>query len=134
MRVADRVRRCLVLAALLSAGCDKRPREYGVSVFSTDTLPVTFTVTLTGSLALGLRSEGFQMQPDKSLLLKTPAEMVVQRGDGTARIVAVSGGRLAVQPLGVSADSADTATVEGHVVMLAKPPERRIVKLTAERP
>ena len=124
----------LLLFAGLTSACEGRKPEYGVSVFSTDTLPVTFTVTLTGSLALGLRSEGFHMRPDKSLVLTTPAELVVQRGDGTARIESLQGGRLAVQPLGVSADSADTSAVEGRVVMLVKPPERRVVTLTAEKP
>jgi hypothetical protein len=122
-----------VAAASLVSACD-RPPEYGVSVFSTDTVPATFTVTLTGTLALGLRSDGFKAMPDKSLQLTTPAQMLVQRGDGSARIISIKGARLAVQPLGVTDSSADTATVEGHVVMLVKPPEKRLVKLTSEKP
>jgi hypothetical protein len=124
----------LVLVAALSSACDRRQAEYGVSVFSTDTLPVSFTLTVTGTLALGMRSEGFQVQPDKSLLLSTPAELVVTRGDGTARIVVVKGARIAVQPLGATDSTADTTTVEGHVVMLVKPPDRRLVTLRAEKP
>jgi hypothetical protein len=124
----------LVVAAAMLTACNERPAEYGVSVFSTDTLPVTFTVTLTGSLALGLRSENFRMLKDKSLVLSTPAEMVVQRGDGTARIVSTKGQSLAVQPLGIGSDSsADTVTVVGPIVMLVKPPDRRVVKLSAEK-
>jgi hypothetical protein len=133
MRLVTRFCPLLVAVAALTSACD-RPTEYGVSVFSTDTLPVTFSVTLTGSLALGLRSDGFMMQPDKSLLLTTPAQMTVSRGDGTARIVSVKGGPLAVQPLGVTDSTADTATVEGQVVMLTKPPEKRLVLLKAEKP
>ncbi len=119
---------------MLASACDRRPAEYGVRDFSTDTLPDAFTVTVAGSLAIGVRSESFQMRPDKSLVLSTPAEMVIARGDGTARIESVNGGRLAVQPLGVTDSAADTTTVEGRVVMLEKPPEMRLVKLTAEKP
>jgi len=135
MGTTTKHRRLLLIAAVaMTSGCNERPVEYGVSVFSTDTLPVVFTLTLTGSLALGMRSEGFRMQPDKSLVLRTPAELVVSRGDGTARIMTVSGNRIAVQPLGVTDSTADSTTVEGHVVMLVKPPGRRLVKLTAEKP
>ena len=134
MRLTPRLLQLLATSALSMAACFDRPAEYGVSVFSTDTLPVVFTLTLTGSLALGMRSDGFKMRPDKSLVLTTPAELIWSRGDGTARIATVRGGRLAVQPLGVTDSTADTTTVEGYVVMLVKPPDRRLVKLSAEKP
>jgi len=124
----------LFIAAVLTTACEGRPPEYGVNVFSADTIPVVFTLQVTGSLGLAMRSDGFKMRPDKSLVLSTPAQLTVARGDGTARIESIRGGRLAIQPLGISADSADTATVEGLVVMLVKPPNRRIVKLTPEKP
>lgn len=107
--------------------------EYGVAVFSTDTIPVMFTVTLTGSLGLSLRSEGFQMRPDKSLVLTTPAQMTVARAGGTARIESMRSGRLAVTSIGVGS-GADSSTVEGQVVMLTIPPEKRAVILKSEKP
>lgn len=133
MRSIRHVVPLVLVGVSLASACD-RPPEYGVSVFSTDTLPVTFTMTLTGTLSLGLRSDGFKSMPDKSLQLTTPAQLVYNRGDGTARIVSVSGARLAVQPLGPMDSTADTATVEGHVVLMTKPPERRLVTLKAEKP
>ncbi len=131
MRTTSRVLTIIAAASLWA--CKSRPVEYGVSVFSTDTIPVEFTVTVTGSLGLGLRADGFQMRPDKSLVLATPAQMLVSSGDGTARIESIKGGRLAVQPLGLDS-GADTNTVEGQVVMLTKPPEKRVVTLKTEKP
>lgn len=134
MRTTGHGRLLVVGAALLASACEGRPVAYGVSVFSTDTVPVAFTITVTGSLALGLRADGFQMQPDKSVILTTPAQMLVQEGDGTVRIESARGGRLAVQPLGVTDSTADTTTVEGRVVLLVKPPEKRLVTLAVEKP
>lgn len=135
MRTSTNHRQLLLLvSAALLAACNERPPEYGVSVFSTDTLPVVFTLSLTGSLALGMRSEGFKMRPDKSLVLTTPAELIWSRGDGTARIETVRGGRIVVQPLGVTDSAADTTAAVGYVVLLVKPPERRLVKLSVEKP
>jgi len=121
------------VAVSVVSACD-RPPEYGVSVYSTDTLPATFTVTLTDSLALALRSEGFRAMPDKSLVLSTPAQMLVHSGAGSARIVGLGGKRIAVQPLGVSDSTADTTTVEGNVVLLVRPPGKRLVTLKVEKP
>jgi hypothetical protein len=131
-----RIARLLVAITAVSslAACEGRKPEYGVAVFSTDTMPVVFTLTVTGNLALSMRSDGFQTQPDKSLLLTTPAQLTVARSDGTARIQTVRGAGLAVQPIGFPPDSADTTTVEGRVVVLTAPPLRRIVTLKAEAP
>jgi hypothetical protein len=125
MRFTNFLRPIIVTAAIFLNACEGRPPEYGVNVFSADTIPVAFTMTLTGSLALSMRSEGIKMQPDKSLVLETPAQLMWARGDGTARLESVGRGRLAVQPVGIGADSpSDTAVVEGSVVMLVRPPER----------
>ena len=111
----------LLVSAVLTAACDPRPPEFGVSVFADDTLPVIFTVELTGSLVMGARSDNPQMRPDKSLVLTTPAQLVVQKGEGSATITALKGGAILVQPLGAKPDSGDmafTSSAPGTVVKL----------------
>lgn len=131
------MRRVRALPALLGAvalACAERPPEFGVSVFAADTLPVVFTVSLSGPLVMGLRSQSFQMRPDKSLMMSTPAELIIQSGDGTALITSLSGGRLVVQPLGVNPDSADTSSAVGLSVKLLRTGEQRSVQLAIEKP
>lgn len=128
------LRPLLLVAAAFCAACEERPPEFGVSVFADDTLPAIFTVSITGSLGIGLRSEAYQMQPDSSLIMTTPAQLIIQLGAGTAIITSLHGGRLAVQPIGVSADSAELVTVEGTVVKLVRAGEERRVTLSVERP
>jgi hypothetical protein len=123
-----------VLGAALLAACRSRPPEFGVSVFADDTVAVAFTVSLTGSLVMGLRAESFKMRPDKSLQMSTPAELIVQSGEGTALIESLDGGRLAVQPLGLHPDSGGTSSAEGRVITLARVGEARTVKLSVEKP
>jgi hypothetical protein len=124
----------LVLVAALTAACQERLPEFGADVFASDTLPVSFTMSLTGSLAIGIRAEGFRMQPDKSLIVSAPAQLIVQRGEGTATITSLSGGRLAVQPLGLPPGSPDSLAAEGRVVTLTRAGEERRVTLAVERP
>jgi len=119
----DTVRRLfLLVSAVLTAACDPRPPEFGVSVFADDTLPVVFSVDLTGSLVMGVRSDNLQMRPDKSLLLTTPAQLVVQKGEGSATITALKGGAILVQRLVAKPDSGDmafdTSSAPGTVVKL----------------
>ena len=124
----------LAATAVIASACLDNPPEFGVSVFAADTLPVTFTVSLKGSLVMALRSKNFHMRPDKSLIMLTPAQLLIQRGEGTASIESVFGGRIVVQPLGVNADSADTSSAEGLTVQLARKGELRSVKLNVEKP
>ena len=123
----------LACSAVFTVACFERPQEFGVSVFSADTMPVTFTLYVQGSLVMGLRSQGFKMRPDKSLIMITPAQLIVQKGEGSASIQSVSGGRIVVQPLGVSPDSADTSSAEGLSIGLVRTGEHRSVKLTVEK-
>lgn len=123
----------LACSAVFAVACFERPPEFGVSVFAADTLPVTFTVYLTDQLVMALRSTNFKMRADKSLMMTTPAQLIIQRGAGTARIVSISGGGLVVQPLGVNPDSADTSSAEGRTVQLTRTGELRSVKLVVEK-
>jgi len=114
-----------VLLALLAAAClpkpPKPPGEFGVHVASTrsDTARVHFTVHVKGTLELGIRSAIVAMQPDSSLLLATPADLVVNKGAGSAVVAAAdSGVELSVTPLN-HADSA-AATARGHAVRIAR--------------
>lgn len=125
---------CAATAAAALAACEPRPPEFGVSVFADDTVTVAFTVSLSGSLVMGLRSDVYQMRPDKSLLMTTPAELIIQRGAGTAVIKSLRGGRLVVQPLGAGPDSTATASAEGLVVRVERRGEERTVKLLVEKP
>ena len=115
----------LLVTAIAVCACDPKPPEYGVLVFSVDTVQATFTASLEGSLALSLRSEGVSMRQDKSLSLTTPASMMWARGDGNARIEVIKGNGIVLQPAGFPADSADTTSVEGRVINMTRPPGHR---------
>ncbi len=124
-----------LVATTLLAACDDRPREFGVNVFAGDTAAVTFTMSIAGSLVMGLRADGFRMRPDSTLEMTTPAQLIVQSGDGSALIESVDGRRIAVQPLGVPPNrAADSATVEGIAVRVTRAPNARAVTLKVERP
>jgi len=131
------VRRAALACALLSpAAClpapPKPPGEFGVHVASatSDTAHARFTVTVTGTLQLGIRSAIVAMQRDSSLLLATPADLVVSKGLGSVVITAADSGlQLAITPL----DSADarTATARGHAVRMTRVGETRHVTAAA---
>ena len=111
------------------------PAEFGVHVANAanDTVRTHFTVTVKGSLELGIRSLIVAVQPDRSLLLATPADLVVNKGDGSAVIAAAdSGARLTVTPL-LPADSAQ-ATAQGAAVLLTRAPDVRHVTAKAVTP
>lgn len=124
----------VAVASVATAACNERPPEFGVSVFSADTVPVAFTVSVSGTLLMGLRSEHFQMRPDSSLMMSTPAEIIVQRGDGSAIISSLSRRWIVVQPLGVHPDSSDTTAVDGLAVKVTRTGVERRVGLTREKP
>jgi len=133
------MRRLSILVAFLSAtACEGRPPEFGVSVFSNDTSQVEFRMEVTGRLVLGLRAEQFLPQPDSSLNLVTPAELVVQQGGGRVIVRSVRGGAMVIQPLGIRLDSltapADTAAVIGRVVTMENTLGQRKVKLKVDQP
>jgi hypothetical protein len=114
-----------LLGALLATAClpepPRPPAEFGVHVSAAgnDSARAKFTVVVKGTLELGIRSTIVAMEPDSSLLLATPADLVVNKGMGSAVIVAAdSGVELAIRPLD-PADSA-RATARGHAIRLAR--------------
>lgn len=121
---------------LASAACAREtPREVGVDVFSNDTIPVKFVVTLTGTLGMALRANNFYLRADKSLVLETPGSLIVQRGEGTALIAAFDGkSRIAVEPIGTPPDSSDALSVVGTVVKVTRVGEEKRVTIALERP
>jgi len=111
----------LGLVALCACTTPARPREIGVHVAgaANDSARMRFTVTVVGTLELGIRSTVMAMRPDKSLLLSTPADIVVNKGAGSAVIaLADSGSALRVTPLD-PADSAK-ATATARAVRLTR--------------
>ncbi|HJQ19202.1 MAG TPA: hypothetical protein VJ867_02565 [Gemmatimonadaceae bacterium] len=119
----------LISLAVLATACNQPKQEVGVDVFSTDTLPARFVVNVTGTLAIGLRANNFYMRKDKSLVLETPASLIIQKGAGTATISTLdSMRRVAVQPTGVPPDSADMLGVIGRSVEMlhATEQEKRV--------
>lgn len=120
---------CALAAAVVSA-CAESRREIGVDVFSNDTIPAHFVVTLSGTLVVGLRGGNFFMRPDKSLVLETPGSLIVQKGEGTATITTLdTTRRVAVLPIGTAPDSADIVGVVGTSVQLTRTAGERRVRL-----
>lgn len=100
--------RLALLVAFVLTACSTPPQagQLGVDIFAVDTIPVRFTVTMSGTLQMRVSAEKSYMRPDKSVVFETPATLVVYKGAGTSLVSAVdTGQRLAVQPLGVSPDS-----------------------------
>jgi len=122
---------CRCLLVLAGSACAEK-RELGVDVFSEDTVPAKFTVALTGTLVLGLRSQNFYVRPDKSVVLNTPASLVIEEGAGSATIA--SPRRIAVAPIGTSPYSSDIVAVAGHSIRLQRVAKENRVRLAVERP
>jgi hypothetical protein len=124
----------LALVLTLAACMREAPREVGVDVFSNDTIPVKFVVTLSGSLAMALRANNFYLQPDKSLVMETPGSLIVRTGAGTALIKSYdSSRRIAVEPIGTPPDSTDAAIV-GTVVKVTRTADEQRVTLAKVKP
>lgn len=122
------------LLACGSACADPQP-EIGVAVFSNDTVPARFAVTLSGTLVVGLRGTNFFMRPDKSLVLETPGTLIVQEGSGTATISTLdSTQRVAVLPLGTPPESADSAGLVGTSIQMSRTDGERRVNLAVIKP
>ena len=127
--------RLLCLLALATTACGSEKRELGVDVFSDDTLPAQFTVTLTGTLVMGLRSQNFYMRPDKTLVLLTPGSLVIQEGEGVATIESLDGSRrIAVDPIGTPPDSTELVAVVGRTIKVERVGSEKRVKLAVEKP
>ncbi len=128
--------------ALAAAGCRRQPPAkptpppppgFGVHVAAAggDSLHVRFTVTVTGTLKLGIQAPMFAERPDHTLLLAAPANLkVTNAGTGSVIISAAdSGVELVATPL-------DTATtpyvaVRGHVVRFERPDSTQRLTLAA---
>src|SRR2546423_14764856 len=123
-----------LLVLMAAAACAGEKREVGVDVFADDTLPAMFTVELTGKLEVGLRSENFYLRPDKTLVLQTPASLVIQKGSGTMLIKSLAANRrIAVAPIGTPPDSSEALAAVGTVVKLERAGEEKRYKLAGEK-
>lgn len=105
---------------MLVAACTPREREFGVDVFSADTIPARVYMHLSGSLQMGLRADNFYTKGD-SLVLLTPVSLIVQKGEGSAEVFSLDTTQvLVMQPLGVSPDSAEKVGVTGRRLKLTR--------------
>lgn len=93
-----------------------------------DSAHAKFKIVMTGTLEFGIRSAMVAMEPDSTLLLATPADLVVHKGAGTAVITAADSGAVLVV---TSLDRADSTRVRarGHAVLVTRPDTTR--RLTA---
>ncbi|MDE3053610.1 MAG: hypothetical protein KGJ70_06975, partial [Gemmatimonadota bacterium] len=112
------------------------PAGFGVRVAAAaaDTLHVRFTVTVRGTLRLGIQAPMFAMRPDSTLLLATPATLLVtNQGTGSAVIAAADSG---VELVATPVDTATTAAtaVRGRVVSFARPDTTRRLTLAVGAP
>ena len=127
------MQRWLWSLALLAA-CTPREREFGVDVFSADTIPARVFMNLSGSLQLGLRADNFYTSGD-SLVLLTPVSLIVQKGEGSAEVFSLDTSQvLAMQPLGVSPDSAEKVGVVGRRIKLTRTGEVKAMTLEVVKP
>jgi hypothetical protein len=114
------VRRALLAIALVACS-NPKPEQRSVDVFAEDTVSVRFTITTSGTLQMRVNAEGYFVRPDRSIVFVTPATLFATRGAGTSILTALdSTQRLAVQPRGVSPDSAERAAVVGRVVRVTR--------------
>jgi hypothetical protein len=125
----------LLALMLLSACVPEAPRrEFGVDVFSNDTTPAKFIVSLGGNLSLAVRSNSLYMQRDKSLVIETPASLIVHSGAGTGTITSYdSTRRIVVTPMNASPDSTDAGVV-GRVIRVVRVGDEERVTLALEKP
>ena len=126
-----------ILVLLATTACNRREQEFGVDVFSIDTLPAKIYMNVTGSLQMGLRADNYFTTSDQSLILLTPASLIVQKGEGSAEILSMDTTQvLAVQPMGpgVSPDSAEKVGVTGRVIRLTRMGDERSVRLEVVKP
>ena len=125
-----------LVALILLGACTPDPPQtaFGVDVFSNDTVPAKFVVTLSGNLSMAVRSNNFYLRPDQSLVLETPGSLIVQKGMGSALIASFdTTQQIAVTPLGSSPDSTDNAVVGKRVKVTRKADEKRVT-IELEKP
>jgi hypothetical protein len=128
------MRRLLVVMLLTACAPEPPQVEFGVDVFSNDTMPAKFVVTLSGNLSMAVRSNQLYMRPDQSLVLETPGSLIIQQGMGSAVIASFdSTQQIAVMPLGTSPDSTDNAVVGKRVKVTRKGEEKRVT-IELEKP
>jgi len=128
------MRRALPALLLLVACRSGSGDELGVDVFSNDTTPALFVVSLTGTLSVGMRGAKVYMRQDRSLVVETPGSLVIQGGEGTALISAFdTTRRIAVTPIGSPPESSATAVV-GRAVRMRRNGEERRIGLELARP
>lgn len=111
-------------------------RRQGVQIFAEDTVTARIHVSIKGDLQVTLRGDDFQMRPDRTFLLSTPATLEATRGVGSAIIASVdSSTRIAVVPFDTPEDSIDAATVTGTVVRFTRLGyDRKMQRLVRTRP
>jgi hypothetical protein len=124
-------------AALLAACTPAPPAEIGVRVAdaANDTGTVQFTVTVADTaLSLGMRPAAMGMRADKTLVLSTPATIVVNRGAGSALIAVVTpGATLRVTSL-APADSLSGTAVSTAVRISREGTARQVFIKAAPQP
>jgi hypothetical protein len=126
-----------MLLAVLGAACSMPSGEeqLGVEVFSEDTIPVRFSITMSGGIELRVDAERAFRQGESALVFETPAKLLVARGSGQSTIAALDEKRrLIVQPIGVPADSAERAAVVGSAVQLTRPRDEPRLGLLVAKP
>jgi hypothetical protein len=89
-----------------------------------------FSVTVKGGLQLSIRAPMFAMRPDSTLLLATPADLIVNKGTGSAIIVSADS-NVALVATQLDTLAAPPGAVRGHVILLARPDTTRRVTITA---
>ena len=120
-----------LLAFLLLSSCwPEPPGEIGVRVSTATGMPGRFRMKVDGGLIIGMRAPQFAMQKDKSLVLATPAELVVQRGEGDAMISAIDGWPSLVI-VGLDSTHSPRPRAEGRLIRFAHTERVGHITLTA---
>lgn len=121
------------LLAVLLVGCSaQKPERLSVDVFAEDTVPVRFSLTVTGTLQMRVNAERSFAQPDRSLVFETPAQLFVYKGDGTALVRALDGTqRFTVQ---LSGDSTERAAAAGSAFVLTRAKGASTLRIAPQPP
>ena len=120
---------------MLLVGCSApKPERLSVDVFAEDTVPVKFSLTVTGTLQMRVNAERSVVQADRSLVFETPAQLFVYKGDGSSLLRALDSTQRFTVQLGGGSDSAGRAEAVGSAVVITRARGASALRIAPQHP